>query len=261
MSVVGHYRTFPVPTFEARFTSSSGHWRRSHYRLSTLLLRDASWLEAEAWQLSDRAWSMGFYGLSAALGVMWSTQLSPVDVRSLRAGQMATADQGQCFFTDRKKTDKPVGGILSERAANRLADYMVQRGAVLASNDFLFVNRSGAAYSKDTFGDDFRDVRLDLYGLDERRTMADFRRSGGVEALAGDVAVGPLAQAMGNTLDRSNKLFKTYCPVNVVNLQLVADARRKGAARLATQNKLRPVLEQTPDESAPTPAKKVPPAV
>jgi hypothetical protein len=122
------------------------------------------------------------------------------------------------------------------------------------------VNRSGAPYSKDAFGDDFRDVRLDLYGPDETRTMADFRRSGAGEAIAGGAQPAPLAHAMGNTLDRSNKLFATYCPVNVVNLQIIAKARREGAERLARQNKPRPALADKTGKSANTSATKVPTA-
>jgi hypothetical protein len=222
--------------------------------------RDQSWLEAEAWALSNHAWNLGYYGLSAALGVMWDSQLSPVDVRGLTASQFATANKGQFFFTDRKKTDKPVGGMLSARSADRLADYLEKRGTVLATNDFLFVNRSGAPYSKDTFGDDFRDVRTALYGPDEKRTMADFRRSGAGEAIAGGAQPAPLAHAMGNSLDRSNKLFATYCPVNVVNLQIIAKARREGAKKLAKQNKPRAILEDKTGKSANIPAGKVPTA-
>jgi hypothetical protein len=36
-----------------------------------------------------------------------------------------------------------------------------------------------------TLGDDFRAVRTKVFGDDERRRMADFRRSGATEALAG----------------------------------------------------------------------------
>jgi hypothetical protein len=70
-------------------------------------------------------------------------------------------------------------------------------------------------------------VRLDLYGADEKRTLADFRRSGGIEAVAGEAPATALAQTMGNTLDRCHDLFRTYCPVNVVSLDIVA---RPGSA-------------------------------
>jgi len=63
----------------------------------------------------------------------------------------------------------------------------------------IFRNRSGRPYSKDTLGDDFKAVRELVFGNGETRQLADFRRSGTVEALAGDatpekLAVEPPAQ-------------------------------------------------------------------
>src|SRR6185369_9322824 len=43
----------------------------------------------------------------------------------------------------------------------------------------------------------------------EKRTLADFRRSGAHEAIAGDAQPAALAHAMGNTLHASNALFRT----------------------------------------------------
>ncbi len=77
--------------------------------------RSATWTEGEAARLFKRAWRMGYYGLSAVIAVAWSTQLAPGDVRSLRASQLARAGS-DAFFTERGKTGKPVGGLLSDRA-------------------------------------------------------------------------------------------------------------------------------------------------
>jgi hypothetical protein len=96
----------------------------------------------------------------------------------------------------------------------------------------LFRNRSGAPYSSDTLGDDFRDVRRALFGDGENRTLADFRRSGAVEAIAGEAQPAHLAHAMGNTLATSNALFATYVPVNHASIRAVMDARRIGRRRL-----------------------------
>ncbi len=191
-------------------------------------------MEAEAVALGNRAWEMGYHGLAAVIAVVWDTQLSPVDVRTLRASQIATAGH-EAFFTKRAKTDVPVGGMLREASQMRLAAYLEKLGLTLAPEAFIFRNRSGAPYSKDTLGDDFRDVRLDLYGPDEKRILADFRRSGSVEAVAGQAAPAALAQTLGNSLDRIHDLFKTYCPVNVLSLQDVAEARARGAKRLAAE--------------------------
>jgi hypothetical protein len=195
--------------------------------------RNVYWLEAEAVALSDRAWQMGFHGLAALIRVLWDSSMSPVDVRTLRASQMAISVDGAFFFTERAKTSKPVGGILRPDTVLRLTDYIERLGVTLAPDAFVFRNRSGAPYSKDTLGDDFHDVRRDLYGVEETRTLADFRRSGATEAVAGNASPAALAHALGNSLDRCHALFKTYCPVSLPSLREVQAAREIGAKRLA----------------------------
>src|SRR5262249_36304936 len=152
-------------------------------------------------------------------------------VRTLRASQIATTGR-EAFFTKRAKTGVPIGGMLRDAAQIRLAAYLEKLGITLAPDAFMFRNRSGAPYSKDTLGDDFRAVRFDLSGPDEPRTLADFRRSGSVEAVAGRADPAALAHVMGSGLDRCHELFRTYCPVNVTSLQDVAEARERGAKRL-----------------------------
>ncbi len=66
----------------------------------------------------------------------------------------------------------------------------------------------------------------------KNRTLADFRRSGAVEAIAGGAKAEELAHAMGNTLSASNTLFATYVPINQATLQTVLEARRRGRAKL-----------------------------
>ena len=82
----------------------------------------------------------------------------------------------------------------------RLADYLEKLGVTVTGDAFIFRNRSGTPYSKDTRGDDFRDVRSKLCGPDEMRTLADFRRSGSMEAVAGQAAPAALAHVMGTVL-------------------------------------------------------------
>lgn len=191
--------------------------------------RSATWSEGEAARLVKRAWRMGFYGLAAVIGVAWDSQMSPGDVRALRASQMATAGQGTLFFTERGKTGTPVGGLLSGRCMRVLGAYIARLGVDLHGEAYIFRNRSGAPYSKDTLGDDFRTVRAAEFGTLERRMLGhDFRRSGAVEAIAGEAMPAALAHAMGNTLGASNALFATYVPVNSATISAVFDARRKG---------------------------------
>src|SRR5215813_163010 len=81
---------------------------------------------------------------------------------------------------------KPVGGILSTRSLAVLTAYLERLGIDLHGEAYIFRNRSGAPYSSDTLGDDFRDVRTAEFGGLERRTIGhDFRRSGAGEAIAG----------------------------------------------------------------------------
>jgi integrase len=66
--------------------------------------RSATWTEGEAVRLYKRAWRDGYYGLAALIAVAWSTQLSPGDVRALRASQLAKDASGAAFFAERGKT-------------------------------------------------------------------------------------------------------------------------------------------------------------
>ena len=195
--------------------------------------RSEQWSEGEVVRLVKRAWRMGFYGLSASMSTAWDTQMSPGDVRALRASQMATAGAGTLFFTERGKTGKPVGGLLSARSMRLLGAYLDKLGVTLSGEAYIFRNRSGAPYSKDTLGDDFRTVREAEFGPLERRMLGhDFRRSGAVEAITGEATPAALSHAMGNTLSASNQLFATYVPVTVATINQVAEARRKGRRAL-----------------------------
>jgi integrase len=195
--------------------------------------RNLKWSEGEVVRVFKRAWRMGYYGLAAVIAVAWDTQLSPGDARDLRASQMARAQNGDAFFTKRGKTGKPVGGMLSTRSIAALAAYLEKLAVELHGDAHIFRNRSGAPYSSDTLGDDFRDVRAAEFGGLDRRTIGhDFRRAGAVEAIVGGANSEQVAHAMGNTLSASNALFATYVPVNVATLRDVMDARRVGRRKL-----------------------------
>ena len=194
--------------------------------------RSETWSEGEVVRLYKHAFRTGYDGLAAAMAIAWSTQLSPGDVRSLRASQLAKNATGAVFFQDRAKTGTPVGGVLTDRALAAFEAYIARLGIELHGEAYIFRNRSGAPYSSDTLGDDFRDVRAAVFGHRENRTLADFRRSGAIEAIAGGAKAEELAHAMGNTLSASNALYATYVPVNLVTIRSVMDARRRGRTKL-----------------------------
>jgi hypothetical protein len=194
--------------------------------------RSQTWTEGEVVRLVKRAWRTGYRGLAAVMAAAWDTQMSPGDIRELRASQVAIAG-GALFFTERGKTGTPVGGLLSARSLAVLHAYLEALGVELHGDAYVFRNRSGARYSKDTLGDDFRTVRAAEFGPLENRMLGhDFRRSGAVEAITGDATPAALSHAMGNTLSASNTLFATYVPINATTIRQVADARRKGRGRL-----------------------------
>jgi hypothetical protein len=156
--------------------------------------RNLQWAEGEVVRVAKRAWRTGYHGLAAVIAVAWDTQLSPGDVRALRASQLARGAAGEVFFTERSKTGKPVGGILSVRSMTVLSAYLEKLGVDLHGEAYIFRNRSGTPYSSDTLGDDFRDVRAAEFGPLERRTIGhDFRRAGAGEAIAGGAKAEQLA--------------------------------------------------------------------
>lgn len=195
--------------------------------------RRQQWTEGEAVRLVKRAWRMGFHGLAAAMACGWDAQLEVGDLRALRASQMATAGSGRLFFTQRGKTGVPVGGVLSARSMSLLAAYVEQLGVELLGDAYLFRTRTGQPYTSDRLNRDFAIVREAEFGKLEARTFGhDFRRSGAVEAIAGDATAEAVAHAMGNTLGASNFLFATYVPVNAATIRSVQQARIRGRAKL-----------------------------
>lgn len=78
----------------------------------------------------------------------------------------------------------------------------------------LFRTRSGNAYGRETLAHDFAAVRAIAFPGDDRRLM-DMRRSGVVEAVAGNAGPIGLAAKLANSIGRSNTLHKTYAPVDI----------------------------------------------
>jgi hypothetical protein len=84
-------------------------------------------------------------------------------------------------------------------------------------------------------GHDFAAVRGLAFPGDERRLM-DMRRSGVVEAVAGDAGPLGLSAKLANSIDRSNTLHKTYAPVDIEAVRSADAARLKGRRRMRAEN-------------------------
>ncbi len=190
------------------------------------------WREGEAVRLVKQAWRASYEGLAALLAVAWDSQLSPVDARKLKGAQRRRDPVGSWFQTDRTKTGRPALATLSRRTEAVLDAYLASLGADPIGSAPVFRNRSGRPYTKDTLGDDFRAVRAMVFGEKENRQLADFRRSGTVEAFAGDAPPEKVSAKMANTLSQSNKLHQTYAPPQLAAVRDADAARRRGRAKL-----------------------------
>ena len=65
-----------------------------------------------------------------------------------------------------------------------------------------------------------------------KRRLMDVRRSGVVEAIAGDAAPLGLSAKLANSIERSNTLHKTYAPVDIEAVRNTDAARLKGKRRM-----------------------------
>ncbi|MGF7005813.1 hypothetical protein [Aminobacter sp. BE322] len=195
--------------------------------------RSAMWREGEAVRLVKRAFRMEYYGLAAALACMWDGSVSPIDARTLTLAQRKQDGDGTWFELSRAKTGRDSVLTLSKRTERLLAWYLQKQfgEAEPISSMEIFRTRRGAAYRKNSFAEDFRDVRKVEFPGDSRM-MLDFRRSGSVEAVAGGVEGSVLSAKMGNSLSESKKLEQTYVPVQVEMVRRADDARREGRKRL-----------------------------
>ena len=111
--------------------------------------RQALWTEGEAVWLVKRAWRESYRGLAALLAVAWDSQLSPVDVRHLRAQDMRSDHLGVWFDVARAKTGRKALATVSRRAHKMLAACLKTFAAEPVGRAPIFRNRSGAPSSAD----------------------------------------------------------------------------------------------------------------
>jgi len=193
--------------------------------------RNQTYQPGEVARLAKCAWRSGYKGLAAIIAVAWDTQFSPVDVRSLKASQRRQDARGGFFVSRRGKTGQEVIGTLTRRGERVLEAYLRSLGFEIVGDAPLFRNRSGRPYTGDTLGDDFRDVRAIMFPGDDR-VLLDIRRTGAVEALAGEADPAAMAAKMGNTIDKNRQLAETYLPRKTATVRMVDEARKLGRRRL-----------------------------
>jgi hypothetical protein len=201
--------------------------------------RRQRWSEGEVVRLVKTAWRKGYRGLACIIAVAWDTQFSRVDVRTL-ARRHCAAHSGRRVFDrqddGRTKTGRAAIGTVSTRTERLVVEYLDQLGIDLHPDAILFRNRSGNAYRADTLSDDFADLRELAFPGDKRRLM-DMRRSGVVEAIAGEAGPLGLSAKLANSIDHSNALHKTYAPVDIEAVLNADAARLKGRQKCALRTK------------------------
>jgi hypothetical protein len=121
------------------------------------------------------------------------------------------------------------------RTERLVTTYIASLKLDLHPDALLFRNRSGNPYREDALSDDFADVRELTFPGDERRLM-DMRRSGVVEAIAGDAGPLGLSAKLANSIEQSNALHKTYAPVDIEAVRSTDAARLRGRKRMRAEN-------------------------
>jgi hypothetical protein len=201
--------------------------------------RQATWAHHEILKLVQGAWRTGKRGLACFIAIGWDTMLSPVDVRDLTLAQMRARG---FFAVARAKTGRAAIGTLSTYSTALLAAYL---GPVEPLPDSPLFRTAGSdpgprggrrwapqPYTKDRLEKDFAEVRALVFGPEERRQLADMRRSGHVEGDAGGATPADASAKMANTISVSNRLHKTYNPVNVAAVERFDAARKVGRSKL-----------------------------
>lgn len=103
---------------------------------------------------------------------------------------------------------------LYPRTERLVAPYLERLAIELHPDAILFRTRIGSVYGREPPARDFAAVRVLAFSNDDRRLM-DMRRSGVVEAVAGDIGPMGLAAKLANSIGRSNTLHKTCAPVDI----------------------------------------------
>ncbi len=187
------------------------------------------------------AWRAGYHGLACIIMVLFDTGFAPVDARTLRGRHLSIDPKNGRFFMDRsqegrQKTGVPVIGTLSKFGDHLVRRYFEMRGIVtgveLHPETVLFCMRSGVPYGESRMAGDYATVRA-MVDKSDLRQLRDMRRSGVIEVFTGGDEKGASlsTEKFGNSIDRSNRLFKTYNPVDLEKVRQADAARIEGRRR------------------------------
>jgi hypothetical protein len=200
--------------------------------------RNERWSEGEVVRIVKGAIRNGYQGLACIVAIAWDSSFSPADVRGLRKRHMKRLKTGTIFdlsVEGRQKTGRPAIGTVTKRTQTLIEAYLSSAGFEMHDEALLFRTRSGAPYRDATLSHDFAALRKLLFPGDSRLLM-DMRRSGAVEAIAGEAKPTTLSAKLANSIERSNALHKIYVPVDLAAVRSADDARVRGRRRMRQQD-------------------------
>ena len=197
--------------------------------------RDQRYTHGEAMQRAKAAWRLGYRGLACIILIAWDAGFSPKDARTLRRRHLRLDPQTKRIVFDKSGEGREKTGVAVIGTLSKFGDWLVRRylgdfGAVHAPESILFRMRTGVPYGESRLGGDFAAVRLTAFPGDLRQ-LRDMRRSGVMEAFAGGGDARDVSEKFGNSIDRSNFLFKTYNPVDLEKVRQTDAARLEGRRR------------------------------
>mgnify|MGYP001090610846 FL=1 len=216
--------------------------------------RTERWTDDEVTRLIDRAEELGMLALACILSIAWDTVFSPGDVRTLKRKELFQIGDDWVIDRGRLKTGERILGALSDRSRRLLENYLRSLGRPLAGEEIIFRTRGSqpspkggrprdpSPYTKNTLAKDFRILRTDVFGPDEKRKLLDLRRSGTIEAIVGDATAEQVGVTLGNSFGTSKKIQVTYTPNQLETVKKVAEARKRGRAALTSaKHQVRPL--------------------
>ncbi len=197
--------------------------------------RSALWTAAEIRQLIDKADELGKPDMALAIALLWSTMMSPVDIRTLSRAMVFQDRGGAYIHRPRSKTMVEVFVDLDDATARRLALYLVGTPTTLPNAPIIRGERGGKAFrNRHEFARRFATIRKAVFGDDERRQMRDIRRSANVEADLGGASADDRAKILGNALNVDPKLERTYTPPTLAKARELRGQRERGRLVLAS---------------------------
>lgn len=208
--------------------------------------RTEYWTDKEIDLLIEGAVKLNMLAVACIISIAWDTIFQPGDARTLRRKELFVVGDDWVIDRGRIKNGTKVLGHLKARSRHLLESYLRSLGFSLDPDSQIFRTRGSrstskggrpqapAPYTKNTLAKDFRTLRTIVFGPNEKRKLMDLRRSGTMEAVAGNATAEQIGQTLGNDFKNSKKLQTTYAPNHLASVKQVEAARRRGRKLLAS---------------------------